>query len=264
MTLRRCFPLVALALSVTSIAAAQPDANQANQAEAAAPRPSTQGLAVVGTAGAREDAFTLARAVYASGLRPRGLDELRARVLAGDPAPPSATKELTDLAELRAGVNGDDAASRQLLATIGRQLGVQGLLVVTVKHTTAPAPADADAGVGVEGAGAEAPAQLHEVSARLFVTETGELDAARYEPDKAGWRGTVTSLTSRFPPPARASQLPVIPPAKLTPAKDDKPFYKSPWLWGAVGAAALVGGFFFFLSQDSGDDPIHLQMHVPR
>jgi hypothetical protein len=57
---------------------------------------------------------------------------------------------------------------------------------------------------------------------------------------------------------------PVAPPKLSSEGKDNKPFYASPWLWGAIGAAVLIGGFFYFASQDTSSDPIHLQMRVPR
>lgn len=257
---------------------------------AASPKPAGQGVAVLGNGAARDEAFALARAVYGSSLRPRQLDELRARILAGDPAPPSATKDIRELAELRAGVTGEDAASRRLLASIAQQLGVQALLVVSrapapveqreTKDESAPVTVDggaasvtpsgpfvaSDAGATPPVAQASAPRAL--VSARLFLADTGEFDAARYEPNDSGWRGTVTSLTGRFPPPpapvAAQAQHPMAPPKLPSEGKESRPFYMSPWLWGAVGAAALVGGFFFFAAQDTSDDPIHLQMRVPR
>jgi len=260
---------------------------------ATSPKSAGQGVAVLGSGAAREEAFTLARAVYGSSLRPRKLDELRARILAGDPAPPSATKDIRELAELRAGVTGEDAASRRLLASIAQQLGVQALLVVS--RTPAPveqketkesetkdegAPVDggaasvapsvpsveADAGVTPPVAQASAAGPRALVSARLFLADTGEFDAARYEPNESGWRGTVTSLTGRFPPPPApvVAQLQGTPPKLPSEGKESRPFYMSPWLWGAVGAAALVGGFFFFAAQDTSNDPIHLQMRVPR
>jgi len=40
-----------------------------------------QGVAVLGMNGAREDAAALARAVYGSGLRPKGVDEFHAHLL---------------------------------------------------------------------------------------------------------------------------------------------------------------------------------------
>ena len=281
--------LLVLAAIVTATSAdAQPAQSGRQEATTHTPAPARrqpQGVAVVASGSARDDAYTLARAVYGSSLRPRSLDELRARILAGDPPPPSATKDVRELSELRAGVSGEDAASRRLLAAIAQQLDVQALLVVS----RAPAPADEekdvppaaseDAGAPAAAAPAEssadaggasppAPARLPppHVTARLFLAQTGELDAARYEPDAAGWRGTVTSLSSRFPPPATpaAARLEGPPPKLSSEGKDGKPFFKSPWLWGAVGAAVLIGGFFFFATQDTSDDPIHLQMRVPR
>jgi hypothetical protein len=225
-----------------------------------------QGVAVLGTSGARDDAFALARAVYVPSLRPRSLDEVRARVLAGDPAPGVATKEVKDLADLRAAVNGEDAASRQILSGIAKQLGVQALLVVSKTSTSTP-PVDADAGDADAAVSAGT-----RVQARLFVaedgTKPGEFDAARYEFD-GSWEATVASVSARFPqtsPPPAPSPVVAGPSLLKVPPKkeEDRPFYKSPWLWGAVAAAVLIGGIFFFATQDNGDDPIHVRMNVPR
>ncbi|MBX3217977.1 MAG: hypothetical protein KF850_38580 [Labilithrix sp.] len=291
-------------LATVTVADAQPAPSSAPHGEtaASASAQAAQGVAVVGGVAVRDEAFTLARAVYASSLRPRRLDELRARILAGDPTPPAATKEIRELAELRAGVSGEDAASRRLLASIAQQLGVQALLVVSrapVESTPAPAgsapaesapagsepaPAASDATPAAQDGGAptatpseaptaEAPgarpaAEPPRIRARLFLAASGEFDAARYEPDELGWRGTVTSLSGRFPPPRSATpataQLKTPPPKLPSDGKESQPFYRSPWLWGAVGAAVLIGGFFFFATQDTSDDPIHLQMRVPR
>lgn len=285
----RSFGALVLLVSVsfattTTIADAQSAAAPPVASAAARPQATLQGLAVLGTGRpeapgfARDDAFTLARAVYGSGLRPRALDELRARILAGDPPPPSATRELRDLAELRGAVIGEDAASRHLLTSIAQQLGVEGVLVVsrgarsrTEEAPAAVAAAEADAGPRE----AAAPSEEAGVVVRLFLARTGDFDAARYEPDRsdatAPWRGTVRSLSDRFPPPPAPApapamvQLQVPPPSKLpSEGKDSKPFYASPWLWGGIGAALLLGGFFYFASQDTQDDPIHLQMRVPR
>jgi hypothetical protein len=265
------FLLLAALATAAATAGAQGPTTATQPIVTLAPKPA-QGIAVVGTGGARDEAFTLARAVYGSALRPRNLDELRARILAGDPAPITSTKELRELAELRAGVTGDDAASRRLLAAIAQQLGVQALLVVS-RSAPPPSPIVADAGAPSEvaeavdaGATPAAPPPVNPVIARLFLAETGELDAARYEPDAQGWRATVASLSGRFPPPpsAATAQLQGPPPKLSSEGKDSRPFYMSPWLWGAVGAAVLVGGFFLFTTQDTGDDPIHLQMRVPR
>ncbi|MBX3225044.1 MAG: hypothetical protein KF795_31290 [Labilithrix sp.] len=277
--------LVLAALATAGIADAQPGASAQDAAPVTAlPAKAAQGVAVVGTGALRDEAFTLARTVYGSSLRPRRLDELRARILAGDPAPPSAAKELRELAELRAGVTGEDAASRRLLASIAEQLGVQALLVVSRAPVETPSPATpadesardagapaveapADTAPGPADAGAPPVAAAPRVQAQLFLADSGEFDAARYEPDALGWRGTVTSLSRRFPPPPAAkatAQLYGAPPKLPSEGKESQPFYRSPWVWGAVGAAVLLGGFFFFASQDTSDDPIHLQMRVPR
>jgi hypothetical protein len=106
------------------------------------------------------------------------------------------------------------------------------------------------------------------VGARLFLAESGEFDAARYEPDgtDSPWSGVVRSLSGRFPPPpvAAGARLEGPPPKLSSEGKESRPFYRSPWLWGAIGAAVLLGGFFFFATQDTSDDAIQLRMRVPR
>lgn len=255
----------------------------------------SQGIAVLATTGTRAAAFTLARAVYGSPLRPRHLDEVRARILAGDPAPAAATRDVRELAELRKSVAGDDAASRQLLATIAQQLHLRAILVVLPapgnEHdmgsgpAALPKPAEPEApkSTSEDPAGAITKPTSEEdlpdrgrvtakanVLARLFLSETGELDAARYAPDDpteadgVTWRGTVSSLSGRFPAPAITKAQLSGTPRPTSDEKESHPFYMSPWLWGAVGAAALLGGLFFVASRDTGDDPIRLQMRVPR
>jgi hypothetical protein len=227
--------------------------------------PPRQGIAVLGMGAAKDEAYTLARAVYASSLRPRNLDEIRARVLAGDPPPSLSSKEVRELSELRASIKDDDAASRRVLASIAKDLNVNALLVVKVETTQAPA--DEDAGV-------EAGAPMKTTSARLFLADPGEFDAARYSPEAdldgpAAWQPTVASLERRFPgAPAPASSAVVAekpaPTMRPDEAPTSKPFYASAWFWGAIGGAVLIGGIFFVASQDTTDDPIHLQMRVPR
>ncbi len=249
-------------------------------ANAQPPPPSKgQGVAVMSAnAASRDEAFNLARAIYGSSLRPRSLDELRARVLGGDAPPAGAAKDVRELAELRAGAGCEDAASRRLLSSIAQQVGASALLVVKVDEsapaTNAAPPVDADAGATAAldsdagGAGMVEPAR-RKVSARLFLLETGDFDAARYEPEETGsWKGTASSLSSsgRFPPPPTTAVAAAGKPApKISPdGKENKPFYASPWFWAAVGGAILIGGLFYFSSQDTSEDPIHLQMKVPR
>lgn len=226
------------------------------------PTPTKQGVAVLGIGSAKDEAYALARAVYGSSLRPRNLDEIRARVLAGDPPPSLSSKEVRELAELRASIKDkdDDAASRRLLAGIAKDLNVVALLVVKVETTAA----DEDAGV----------AESKSVVARLFLADPAEYDAARYSPEPnvqgaAAWKPTVASLERRFPgvpapaPSASISEKPA-PTMRSDEAQPAKPFYASAWFWGAIGGAVLIGGAFFIASRDTGEDPIHLQMRVPR
>ncbi|MDB4941412.1 MAG: hypothetical protein JWP97_946, partial [Labilithrix sp.] len=234
-----------------------------------------RGVAVVALGeGASDEAFALARAVYGSRLRPPALDEVRARVLAGAPPPANASRELRDLAEIRASIAGDDAPGRRLLAGLAQQVGAEALLVVRAESAPrgeASPPADA----GADDAGNASPARA--VVARLFLVDGADFDAARYAPDAApdsaktpaAWKSTVTSLEGRFParsreaaPAAATAQVP--PPVPLVGEKKSTPFYASAWFWGAVGGAALLGTAFYFASRDTNDSTIHLQMRVPR
>lgn len=237
-------------------------------------KPAGQGIAVLAVGPARDEAFALARAIYGSRLRPTLLDEVRARVLAGAAPPPNASRELRELAEVRAGITGEDAAARRLMTGLAQQVGAEALLVVKVERAPAPAGPPAaveDGGVSTDAGNA---ARATTVVARLFLTDSGDFDAARYVPEPAlegpaAWKSTVTSLEARFPSLSRGVAAPnaaLAPaPVKLTPeGEKSSPFYASGWFWGALGAATLVGGAFYFATRDTGSDPIHLQLKVPR
>jgi hypothetical protein len=43
-----------------------------------------------------------------------------------------------------------------------------------------------------------------------------------------------------------------------------RPFYESVWFWGAVGAAALLGGAAYIATRDSSPSTIHLEVQVPH
>lgn len=280
-----CVVVATLAIgSVAQVSSADPAATSAGSSSLPE-RPAGQGIAVLAIGNnAHEQAFALARAVYGSRLRPTALDEVRARVLAGGAPPPNASRELRELAEIRAGTTGEDAAGRRLLAGIAQQIGVEALLVVKVE-TAAAAPVVAPATIGVPADAADAgtdaapenaapgnAAGATTVVARLFLAEAGDFDAARYSPDPgppapAAWKSTVTSLEGRFPAGSRAAG----PAAATRPAPPmrpesgkSSPFYASGWFWGAVGGAALLGAAFYFASRDTTSDSIHLQMRVPR
>jgi hypothetical protein len=216
-------------------------------------------------------AWALARTVYGDpGLLPPGLDEAHARVLVGEPASPDAPRELRDLAETRAAVHGDDAPSRSLLVGIASSLHVRGVVVVQTDSAKGPV-------------------------ARVFVAGTGAFDTVLYEPDPGApatwgavasattWASTANALHRGFaevapsavplsvPPPADASRatpsaaLASTPPAEGEKSKGgSRPFYTSPWFWGAIGAAAFAGAAFFFATRDSSDPNIALQVQVPK
>jgi hypothetical protein len=281
---RACFFAVSLAAgTVANVASAD---GPTGATSAAPERAASQGIAVFAIgSNANEESFAAARAVYGSRLRPAALDEVRARVLAGGAPPANASRELRELAAIRAGVNADDAAGRRLLAGIGKQIGVEALLVVKVESAApaatgapatigAPTPsedaADGGADAGENAAGNAAPVPT--VIARLFLVDTGDFDAARYSPDPgprapAAWKSTVTSLEARFPgsrgtagPAAATRAAPQVKPE----GGKSSPFYASGWFWGAVGGAALLATVFYFASRDTSSDTIHLQMTVPK
>lgn len=230
---------------------------------ATSPRSAPQGVAVLGAGSAREAAFIVARALYAGRLRPASLDEPRARILAGDPPAEGASADLRELAELREGVRGEGAASRRVLAGIAEKLALAAILVVEVEPSASATRAPSAPG------GSMAPV------ARLFLADSGEIDAARYGPEPGvegplAWRATVASLERRLLPHAGAPSVlgPVgaAPPAKAAAKTEDgsRPFYGSGWFWAAIGGAALAGTAIFFLARDTTADTIHLQMRVPR
>jgi len=205
-------------------------------ARADEPQPKPRGIVVVAIDGATDAAWPLARAVYGDEmLRPRDIDDAKARVLAGESAP----ADLAELAELRAGVKGDDAASRQVLAALAGKLHVVGIVVVSTDAT-----------------------------ARLYDADTKAFDAARYAPEKGEWTGAVKSLERWYlpTPPPLVTAVPKEPqPAKPTdkPKEKSKSFYESPWFWAAIGAALLIGGGVLIATNVQTSDTIHMQVKLP-
>jgi hypothetical protein len=189
-----------------------------------------KGFAVVAADGATDAAWPLAGAVYGSiTLKPPTIDDARARVLAGEPG---TTPELTELAELRAGVKGDDAASRQVLGALAQKLSLRGVVVVFAGDPP---------------------------TARLYDAESHTFDAARYTAENGDWKAAVRSLER----PYLLQPTPLV----LTPAEpkktESKPFYLSPWFWGAIGAALLIGGGVLIATNVQTSDTIHLQLRMP-
>lgn len=220
------------------------------------------GVAVLALDGATDAAWRLAARVYRGPLRPPALDELHARALVGEPIAPGAAKDLQDLAETRAAIHGDDAPSRRLLGSLAAQLGVEAIIVVQ-KDGASPA------------------------TARAYLASNEMFDAARYAEDGGSWESTAASLERALkadPRPA-SGDAPATQPASggasgavpIAPAggsgggeapraEGSKPFYKSVWFWGALGAAVFAGGAIFLATRDNGDGTgaMHLQVKVPR
>ena len=199
--------------------------------------------------------------IYHGPLRPASIDESRARALAGEVPPAGASRELVELYETRGAIRGEDPPSRRLLGSLAESLGVDAIILVTLD---------------VSGAG----------TARVFLRSTGAFDAARYSEgvpspsnfSGTSWDATVASLERTFAP-----AVPVIGPgsnksnsanteATQHRPNDDalptapRPFYKSPWLWGAIGLALVVGGALYLGAQtgSAGEGPEHVMVRVPR
>ncbi len=192
-------------------------------------------------------AWRLAQAVYADDTLRPDVDEAHARVLAGEAPAAAGSPDLRELAELRAGVNGDDAASRQLLHAISASLKVRAILVVRSLQDQVP-------------------------TARVYLAPDNVFDAAQYLPDagtKESWTGAVQSLHRAFggagtiTTPAAAIRGSL---SKPKPAESSAhtPFYASPWFWGALGAAAFGAGAVYFATRDTSPSTIHLQVQVPK
>jgi hypothetical protein len=227
------------------------------------PASAPTGLAVLAVPGATDAAWPLARSVYAiAGLRP-AVDDAQARVLCGEPPAATASPDLRDLADTVAAVHGDDAPSRAVLIGIAQKLHLRGVVVVQV-----------DGG---------------RPAARVFIPDGGTFDAATYAPDAAtdpaggiAWTATARSLERAYGAapagPAPAGAPLVVPgPTLATRAmratreapKAERPggpvpFYQSGWFWGAIGAAALLGGAAFLATRDSSPKAIHLEVQVPQ
>jgi hypothetical protein len=190
-----------------------------------------------------DSAFRLAAILYKGPLRPARVDDAHARALAGEEPPKDAPHDLHELWETRGAVHGEDAPSRRLLSSLASQLGVSAIVVVS-----------SDAGKPV---------------ARVYLADTSSFDAARYTEDpnaKDAWAPAVASLerSLHVESPKLAQESP--PPPPKEPTEASRPFYKSPWFWGAIGAAVFAGGAIYFATRDNSDSsgPIHLVMKVPR
>jgi hypothetical protein len=246
---------------------------------APAPPPQAQpkGAVVVAVSpGAGPAARALAADVYREDdLRP-SIDDATARVLAGDALPANAPPRLKDLADLRASIitalalaapppaaaDGgapppapSDLVGRRLLASLGTDL-----------HAVIVIPVSADGGHPVARALRVATSAFERIEIGPAV-DLGPDGARTYR-----WPGAVDTFHGLLiaPPeplpapvsPAGAALAPKVEGGPAAPA-EPRPFYKSPWFWGSLGGAAVVGLSVFLISratQSAGN--VHLSGQV--
>ncbi|MFO0658357.1 MAG: hypothetical protein U0165_00780 [Polyangiaceae bacterium] len=292
---------VALAVGVPSLVSTNhPAFAQPGKAAVATSAP----VIVLALDGAADVAWSLARLVYEDpAIRP-SIDDTKARILAGDPAPKDADPKLRELADLRSAVHGDDAPSRRILSSIASEFSAQAILVVWPPVLARPA------------------------EARLFVVKDAAFDAAILRPDasphvaplvlpsasSASSSVVMPSASSSASPSAsssgassasaaasasavpvlvavtpahhddaswiqaknavRARLLPGLEPAVVAPPATSSSapaastaFWSSPWFWGALGLA-VVGGAGIYLgsksSSDSSSSTVELKGRVVR
>jgi hypothetical protein len=235
------FILLAAAMETHASAEAPPSVTTAPSAFA------EHGLAVIALQGATDAAWPLAQGLYRhESLYGSRLDEAHARVLCGEPPAPGSPAELHDLADTVAAVRGDDAPSRALLESLARHFALRALVVVRM----------------TEG----------RPLARVFLPDIGAFDAAIYVPDGesgASWSGATRSLSRAFGietvgAPTPAAALATHPLSEASVHGRSRPFFLSPWFWGALGIAAAAGGVAYLVTRDSGSHTIHLEVQVPH
>jgi hypothetical protein len=218
-------------------------------------------------------AKALAHEVYREpALRPR-IDEATARVLTGDvaaspaPADPAATPtaaatRLAELGALRGAIaeSVTDITTRNLLASLGTSLHADLVVAVTL-----------DGGHAVARVLHPGTASFERVELGASV-ETAADGARTYH-----WPGAAIALRGFLPappaPPAssttEASKPPPPPPEAVKVARkpdlsDQRPAWKSPWFWAAIGGVAAVGVTVFIVSKTTGSTPttVHLDGSV--
>lgn len=216
-------------------------------------------------------ARALAHEVYREpGLRP-SIDEATAQVLTGELGPsaaaPSATTpppggppdKLAEITALRGSIAASvtDITTRHLLASLGASLR-----------------ADLVVAVSLDGGHAVARV-LHAGTASFERVELGaSVEIAADGARTFRWPGAATTLRGFLPaPPASAaieSPKPAAKPAEpvkaesKTPLSDQRPAWKSPWFWAALGGVAAVGVTVFVLAKTTGSSPgtVHLDGSV--
>lgn len=212
-------------------------------AAAAAPPAHGVALLVLGEAELADRAWPLAQAVYASRvLLPPGVTEARARTLVGRAAAAGA-EDTRELAELRDGVHDEGAVSRRVLGAIAGT--TQAAAVAVVRPSETPG----------------------HVQVRLYLVDRAAFDVTLYDgdPTDGAWRtDLVQALERRFDPAAKAAPPVVAKAAPLHDTRNEKrPFYKSPWFWGALGGAVLLGGTALLVTKVTENTDVRVRVEPP-
>ncbi len=262
--------LVALTLTLASRGGWADEPSKAAPASSVTPAPSPPqaqihgAVVVAASEGAGPAAWALAFEVYRDPeLRP-AIDDDTARVLAGSPPAEGAPARLAELAELRASIArswptaappaadagpapspGSDLIARRLLASLGSELGAALVVAVTMDGNRPVARALRPTATGFERIELGPTVDIAPDGARAF----------RWPGAAASLRGLISGAAPAPPAPPLAPKVEVAPPAPAEP----RPFYKSPWFWGSVGGAAVVGLSVFLISRaTSSSSDVHL------
>lgn len=186
--------------------------------------------------------YALAQAIYREPtLRPSALDDTRARALLGQSvAPAAATADSARFSELRDGVRDDGAVSRSVLGTMATSTRATAVAVVRPGETPG------------------------HVQIRLFLAESASFDVSLYDGEATdpAWRTEVVrALLRRFDPNAVAPTA--VPTKKVESSTGARAFYKSPWLWAALGGAVLLGGTALVVSQVRSNEDVLVRVEPP-
>ncbi|MDC3959930.1 hypothetical protein [Polyangium jinanense] len=222
--------------------AAEPEARGSGATTATAPAGRGAVVVAIGS-GVEAAAKPLAREIYRDeALRP-SLDDRAARVLAGEAVAADAPAKERELAEVRSALTtNDDAPSRRLLASLGAE---QKAEIVVAVSMAGDRPVARVLRVGT------ARYESIELGPTIERSEAGEI---RYT-----WPGAAATLRKLVIVPQAAAPAPLAPKQTSTkaPAKPEeptpKPFYKSAWFWGPVGAIVAAGAAVLITSKVTED-----------
>jgi hypothetical protein len=209
-------------------------------------------------------AKALAHEVYREPTLRPSIDEATARALTGassgasdapaaTPTPTPAADKLAEITALRGSIatSVTDITTRHLLASLGASLRADLVVAVTL-----------DGGHAVARV-------LHAGTATFERVELGaSVETAADGARTFVWPGAATTLRGFLPappaPPANTeveATKPVAKPVATVSTRvkpelsDQRPVWKSPWFWAALGGVAAVGVTVFVLSKTTGNSP---------